>query len=69
MMIGIIITSHSSGFFLYIFFSLIGSSIDIFSDLGIMLSVFEQPEMDHSKTRDQSMLFSKNIFYVTCVQV
>jgi len=35
-----------------------------------MLAVFKQPEMDHSKTRDESALLStNNFFHVTCVQV
>lgn len=57
-------------FSLYTFF-LKKSAVDIFLDLGVMLAVFEQPEMYHSKTRDQSMLFfsTNNFFDVICVQV
>lgn len=70
MTIEIIITSDSSGLCLYTLFSLTGSAIVTFSALGIMLAVFEQPEMDYSKTRAESIWFSTNNFFnVTCVQV
>lgn len=44
------------GFFFTYFPCLMEYFIDIFSDLGIMLAVFEQPDLDHSKTRAESIM-------------
>lgn len=63
-MIDIIVASHPSGIFLYILFPLTEYFIDVFSDLGIMLSVFEQPDLDHSKTRADSMIGITVCMYV-----
>lgn len=63
-MIEIITTSHSSEFILYIPCSLTGCPTDTFSDLGIMLAVFEQPGMDHSKLRNESLLFCTNNLFL-----
>lgn len=53
---------HQGFFFIY-FSPFTEHFIDLFSYLEIMLSVFEQPDLDHSKTRAESTM---GFFFSLC---